>query len=106
MLLIVLIGIVSLIKVSYPFILNTEENLIFKNSTLAKNAIKSDSYTFVVLGDNKNSISTFNKIIKQINNDNSIKFVINTGDMVFDGNPIKYDFFLKQIKKLNKPCYL
>ncbi|KAF2955806.1 metallophosphoesterase [Marinitoga sp. 38H-ov] len=98
-----LIGIISIFKISYPFIKDSDENLIFQNTNLVKNNVTSDDYTFVVLGDNKNSISTFNKIIQQINNDNSVKFVINTGDMVFDSNPIKYDFFLKQLKNLNKP---
>lgn len=100
---IIIIGIISIFKVSYPFIKDRDENLIFQNTNIVKNNVTSDDYTFVILGDNKNSISTFNKIIQKINNDNSIKFVVNTGDMVFDGNPIKYDFLLKQIKKLNKP---
>ena len=28
---------------------------------------------------------------------------MNTGDMVFDGNPIKYDFFLKQLRLFKNP---
>ena len=62
-----------------------------------------DEFTFVVMGDNKNSVSTFGNIIEAINEDNEVKFVVNTGDMVFDGSPVKYNFLLKQIRKLRKP---
>ncbi|GAB6189725.1 hypothetical protein JCM30566_14670 [Marinitoga arctica] len=99
----ILLAIISLLKVSYPFIQTKDKNMIFNSVSAIKNSVVNSEYTFVVLGDNKNSISTFNKIIYNINNDNSVRFVINTGDMVFDGNPLKYDFFLKQVKKLKKP---
>ncbi len=77
-----------------------EEDIIYKSLRSIKDG---DEFTFVVLGDNKNSISTFGKIIKKINDDPQVGFVINTGDMVFDGSPIKYEFLLKQLRRLRKP---
>lgn len=102
-LLIVLIAFLSLFKILSSGLKLSESNLIYKNIKVLENSdIKSD-FVFAVIGDNKNSISTFGKIIKRINQDPEIKFVINTGDMVFDGNLIKYNFYLKQIKQLNVP---
>ncbi|SHH51677.1 metallophosphoesterase family protein [Thermosipho atlanticus] len=97
-----LLFIISAFKVSRPFIEKKHDNNLIYNN-LMKIKMTSEDFTFVVLGDNKNSVSTFEKIISKINNDPTVKFVINTGDMVFDGNPIKYDFFLKQIKKFKVP---
>ena len=77
-----------------------EEDVIYNSLKSIKD---SDDFTFVVLGDNKNSISTFGKIIRKINADNQVSFVVNTGDMVFDGSPIKYEFLMKQLRKLKKP---
>ncbi|BBE31208.1 metallophosphoesterase [Tepiditoga spiralis] len=100
---VLIISLVSLIKIIYPFINDQDENIIYNSVQKINNSTTTDDFSFVVMGDNKNSISTFSKIIKDVNNDDSIKFIINTGDMVFDGNPIKYSFFIKQIKTLNKP---
>ncbi len=91
---------VTVSKVVSSFTSGTEEDLIYKNISQLKNE---EDFTFVVLRDNKNSISTFGRIIKLINKDSKIDFVIDTGDMVFDGSLVKYHFFLKQMKKLNKP---
>jgi calcineurin-like phosphoesterase family protein len=61
-----------------------------------------DEFSFIVFGDNKNSITTFEHMIARINDEDSL-FVIDCGDLVYDGNKEKYNFFIKQIKKLNKP---
>lgn len=60
------------------------------------------SFSFVVLGDNKNSITTFNNMIKRINRE-PIAFAVDDGDLVFDGAMEKYKFFLNQIAKFKKP---
>ncbi|TDT71957.1 calcineurin-like phosphoesterase family protein [Hypnocyclicus thermotrophus] len=85
---------------THYYFFNLKDNITFDN--VAKIDTNMSNFTFDILGDNKNSITTFNKIIKLINNDNS-KFVINGGDIVFDGSEAKYTFFLKQISKLKKP---
>lgn len=61
-----------------------------------------DSFSFAVLGDNKNSIQTFDRIIKKLNQDD-VLFAIATGDLVFDGEEIKYRLFLNQVKGLKMP---
>ncbi len=88
------------IKVAFLFTKEPAENIIYKSLLSIP---KRNDFTFVVLGDNKNSISTFGKIIEKINRDHEVNFVVNTGDMVFDGSPIKYNFLVHQIKKLKKP---
>ena len=60
------------------------------------------NFSFVVFGDNKNSISTFNSLIKKVNKEN-ILFSIDDGDLVFDGSEEKYMFFIKQIKNFHEP---
>ncbi len=53
-------------------------------------------------GDNKNSITTFNNLIKRLNAED-ILFAMDIGDLVEDGEREKFRFFLNQIRKLNKP---
>ncbi len=106
-LLLVIIAGISSIKTYHLYFRDFDNNEIFKSvsrlNSSAPEAPAGKSYTFAVMGDNKNSISTFKKIITSINSKPSIAFTMNTGDMVFDGNPIKYDFFLKQLKLFNNP---
>ena len=62
------------------------------------------SFSFAVFGDNKNSISVFNKLIKDINDDN-VSFAIETGDLIdnmFDGES-EYRTYVQQIKQFKKP---
>lgn len=83
---------ISAIKITMPFIQSESVKNVVYNSV---NKIKTHSgnFSFAVLGDNKNSISTFGKIIEQINTNPEITSVVNTGDMVFDGSVTKYNFF-------------
>ena len=60
------------------------------------------NFTFDVFGDNKNSVKTFENLIRKINADNSA-FAIDIGDLVYDGEKEKFRFFINQIKKINKP---
>lgn len=93
---------ISAIKVTLPFVQSeSAKNVVYNSINEIKN--HSGEFSFAVLGDNKNSISTFGKIIEQINANPEIAFVVNTGDMVFDGSITKYNFFLKQLSKLQKP---
>ena len=93
----------SLIKSYHLFFREFENNEVFNGLSRVASEAAGDTFTFAVMGDNKNSISTFKKIIDSINTRKAIQFTMNTGDMVFDGNPIKYDFFLKQLKLFKNP---
>ncbi len=62
-----------------------------------------EEFSFAVFGDNKNSITTFNRIISSINNDKDLLFAIDDGDLVFDGEKEKFRFFIHQIKKFRIP---
>ncbi len=59
-------------------------------------------FSFAVFADNKNSIKTFDNLIKKVNKDN-VLFAIDVGDLVYDGSKNKFKFFLDQIKKFNIP---
>ena len=60
------------------------------------------NFSFVVFGDNKNSVKTFENLISKLNNEN-ILFAIDDGDLVYDGDCEKFRFFLDQVSHLNKP---
>ncbi len=94
---------ISLIKSYHLFFRDFENNEIYKGVTGIESVQNNGNFTFAVMGDNKNSISTFKKIVDSINSQPAIRFTMNTGDMVFDGNPIKYDFFLKQLRQFKNP---
>ncbi len=64
----------------------------------------SNQFSFVVFGDNKNSIFSFPKLIKKVNQEN-IAFSCETGDLIdnmIDGNS-EYKIYLKQISAIKKP---
>jgi len=59
-------------------------------------------FSFIVFGDNKNSIKTFGSLINKINKEDFL-FAVACGDLVYDGNKEKYNFVLRQLKKIDKP---
>lgn len=61
-----------------------------------------NDFSFIVMGDSRNSIETFNNLIMKINKENSL-FTINLGDFVYNGDTFRYKFYLNQIRKFNKP---
>jgi len=60
-------------------------------------------FTIAVFGDNKNSHKVFENLIDSVNNDPEIDFCIDLGDLVYDGEREKYNYFLNQVKRLNVP---
>jgi len=66
-------------------------------------ALKSEnSFSFVVMGDNRDGDNVLEKIIAK-NNKSDVKFLINNGDLVPDGYEGQFDNYLKIIKTSNKP---
>ena len=61
-----------------------------------------EKYSFAVLGDNKNSIKTFD-ILKESLDREDILFSMDVGDLVFDGEEVKYRLFVNQILGLKAP---
>jgi 3',5'-cyclic AMP phosphodiesterase CpdA len=59
-------------------------------------------FSFVVIGDSQDSITTFNSLIDKINHEN-VLFVVDNGDLVSGGEQIEFTLFLEQIKRSNKP---
>jgi hypothetical protein len=60
------------------------------------------NFSFAVFGDNKNSAKTFDNLISRINKED-ILFAVDDGDLVYEGDNEKFNFFLHQIKDFNKP---
>ncbi len=82
--------------ISFPVIKNWNYNQIQEINKTQSN------FSFVVFGDNKNSVTTFNSLIKKVNKEN-VLFSIDDGDLAFDGEKEALHFFIKQIKNFNKP---
>jgi hypothetical protein len=62
----------------------------------------SENFCFVVMGDTKNGLGIFHRIIKDINGE-KLLFAIDVGDLVSDGEKEKYRIFYNGIKKSEVP---
>ena len=58
----------------------------------------SSDFSFAVLGDNKNSHTIFPVLLRKVDQDHDIKFALDLGDLVFDGEIEKYRYFIKQVE--------
>ncbi|MBU3188067.1 glycosyltransferase [Clostridium bowmanii] len=70
--------------------------------------IKADQgISFAVLGNIKSSLDIFDKkIVKKINNDNNLNFVISTGNAVIAGDEDKYRILNKSLNKIKIPTII
>ncbi|PLV60109.1 metallophosphoesterase [Thermotoga sp. KOL6] len=87
------------------FFVVSEKDLIYKTIQNVEKEQLGDEFTFIVFGDNKNSVSTFSKLIDAVNKEKAIAFGVNTGDMVFDGSMFKWQLYLKQLKRFKIPVF-
>ncbi|MBI4794704.1 MAG: metallophosphoesterase [Deltaproteobacteria bacterium] len=55
--------------------------------------------SFAVFGDNKNSFTTFEELLKHIDQDHDIAFALDLGDLVYDGEKEKYRYFFNQLRR-------
>ena len=62
-----------------------------------------ETFSFAVLGDNRNSQEVFTEILRRIDADPDILFAFDLGDLVFDGEREKYRFLLGQLRSMRKP---
>ena len=63
-----------------------------------------DHFSFAVFGDNKNSHSVFENLLRRVDDDPDIGFAMDIGDMVYDGEKEKYRYFLGQLHRhFHKP---
>ncbi|BEP28227.1 glycosyltransferase [Helicovermis profundi] len=102
---IVLILIVALYKGYLSVYESNFESININSINRIENKNKdSNNISFAVAGNINNSIDIFDKqIVKNINDDKSIDFVISTGNAVLDGAEDKYRIINKSLKKLNVP---
>ena len=60
--------------------------------------------TFAVVGDNREDLTVFSSLLKQIDTDPEVSFVIHVGDVVRDGQLEEYQKFFQVVKdNLRKP---
>lgn len=64
----------------------------------------SNDFSFAVFGDNKMSHTIFPGLLRKVDQDQDIKFALDIGDLVFDGEMEKYRYFINQVKEnITKP---
>ncbi len=61
------------------------------------------NFSFATMGDDRDGDNVLKKIISRINNDSTIAFAINNGDLVQDGYKKEFAKYLKIIQASNKP---
>ena len=64
---------------------------------------KQTHFSFATMGDDRDGDNVLKKIITNINNDSTIAFAINNGDLVQDGYKKEFAKYLKMIQASNKP---
>ncbi|HHD92529.1 MAG TPA: metallophosphoesterase [Candidatus Portnoybacteria bacterium] len=99
-LLIITIGIKAYSVYFFPKISDWNYHQIEKINK--NNQSNKNNFSFIVFGDNKNSITTFNQLIKKVNQEKAL-FSIDVGDLTEDGEKEKFRFFINQIKKAQHP---
>lgn len=62
-----------------------------------------NTFSFAVMGDNRDGDNVFKEILKKISRDKDIFFAINNGDLVHHGYKKEYIHYLKIIKTFDKP---
>jgi len=92
--------ILLLIITIYSFASSYNQQMLNKMKMQDKNIT---SFSFAIMGDNRDGDNILQKIIQKINKDSSISFAINNGDLTPDGYKKEFDSYLKIIKKSNKP---
>ena len=65
----------------------------------------SDSFAFIVFGDNRDGDKIFMDLIQKVNGEKDIAFAVNTGDLVSLGRQSEYAKYKKMISKLKIPVY-
>ncbi len=74
----------------------------WNNQELQKIDKSSGNFSFLVFGDNRDSVETFDKLIDKVNEDN-VTFAVDNGDLVSSGDMVNFGFFLNQIERSHKP---
>jgi glycosyltransferase involved in cell wall biosynthesis len=102
---------ILLLLISYKGYLALYESDFDSRNIESINAITSEqndgSYSFVVLGNIRNSIDIFErKIIEKVNSDPTVSFVISTGNAVLNGSEDKYRILNRSLEKLDVPIIL
>jgi DNA repair exonuclease SbcCD nuclease subunit len=72
---------------------------------LENTAPAEDSFTFVVVGDNRDGPETFSAILEEIDS-TAYPFCINTGDIIPSGQRSQFDDFFAMVDNISLPLYI
>ena len=69
---------------------------------LARHQGSNATFDFVVIGDNRDGVEVYTRILRHIKGLNPL-FILNTGDIVNEGNVSEYEAYIKQIASYDIP---
>jgi len=82
------------------------DSLNIKNIDRIEKTVRNDKYSFLIVGNIKNSLLLFHqKNLEKLNTDDA-KFIVSVGNAVIDGAAFKYNTLYKNLKKIQKPIVL
>lgn len=102
----ILILILSVIRI---FVLSHEtkyNSLNLKNINAIQKNVTNDNFSFIVMGNIKNSLPIFHKSNLEVLNSNNPSFIISLGNAVYDGGEFKYNLIHKNLERIGKPYIL
>lgn len=62
-------------------------------------------FRFAVLSDIQDAVDTFQDIVEKLNEDEAIRFVVSTGDLVESGERAQLERFQRELRSLNRPLF-
>ncbi|MFP4687491.1 MAG: glycosyltransferase [bacterium] len=104
---VVIVIIVSLLvfhKIYAPYTIQNFNAVNHRNIDETRNSVSSDSYSFAVVGNVKNSIAVFDKrILPEINRREAIDFIVSAGNNVVASGEGKYRVLNRTLERMEIP---
>ncbi|HMK54727.1 MAG TPA: metallophosphoesterase [Methanobacteriaceae archaeon] len=96
----VIIFLVLLVLVLGPYFVPGTNN--WNSQELGKFNHQQTNFTFLVFGDNRDSLGTFDELLQKMDNESAL-FGVDNGDLVSSGEKEQFSLFLEQLKRSKTP---
>jgi len=89
----------------WSFALSKAPDITPEAISLPPESEASESFSFVVFGDNRDGDKIFMDLIEKVNQEKDLSFAVNTGDLVSHGRENEYKNYLRMISNLKVKVY-